>query len=369
MAKNRKRPDGTGSIFKLKGGGFRVRVNMDVREGGRVVRKRVERRAKTKAEANAKLAELLKQKSAGYVAPEAITVGSWIDEWLKLTAERCRPKTLSNYTAPMQVFREWFGKEKLKDLDILALREMVRQQPSEYGRYDLRRKVKACLQQAVRDKRISENPMDNEALQKPRPKKDPFSTEERIAICKAAGELDLRNYGMIVLALFVGPRLGELLGLEWQDWRGSELDIARQVSEESGVFETYPPKRESARTIDLAPQLQNALAERRKTAMVEGLANCTIMFPDTQGHHQRKSNFYRRVWGPLLKKAGVRHRNFHQTRHTAIVHMLAVEDVQSVAQMAGHASIETTMREYSSYLPEHRKSISDSARRMMEGLG
>ena len=368
MAKKQKRPDGTGSIFKLQDGGYRIRVTMNVRVDGRLVRKRVERRAKTKAAANAKLAALLQEQNTKSVTANEITVNQWVEQWIRFKADTCRPKTLKNYTAPMEIFQSWFGEEKLTNVDILELREMFRQQPTEYGRYDLRRKVKSCLEQAVRDKRLTENPLNGEKLQKPKPKKDPFTTDERLAICRTAEELALRNYAMIVMALFIGPRLGELIGLEWKDWRKSELDIARQVSEVSGELEIYLPKCESVRTIDLAPQLQNALAERRKIAMAEGLAGCEIMFPDTTGQRQRRSNFYRRVWAPLLKKAGVRYRNFHQTRHTAIVHMLAVEDVQTVAQMAGHSSIETTMREYSSYLPEHRKSISVAAQRMMEGL-
>lgn len=371
MAKKRKRNKGTGSIFPVKTErytGFRIRLEMDVRENGRMVRKRIERWAKTKAEANAKLAALIAEREQGSIAPDTITVNEWVTQWLKLKADTCRPKTLKNYSSCMDVFKEWFGQTKLQKVDILDLHDMFRAQPTEYARYNLRRKVKACLEQAVNYKRLPDNPMAGEKLHKPKPKKDPFTTKERIAVCKAASESGDRNHALICLAMFVGPRIGELFGLEWKDWRQGELDIARQVSEDSGQLEVYAPKCESARTIDLAPQLQNALADRRKAGMTEGLAGCRLVFPDTKGLHQRRSNFYRRVWAPLLKKAGVRYRNFHQTRHTAIVHMLAVEDIQTVAQMAGHSSMETTMREYSSYLPEHRKSISVAAQRMMEGL-
>ena len=187
MAKKKKRPDGTGGIFQLKNGKYRVRVYMDVRQDGRLVKKAIERQAKTRAGANAKLAELLRMKQGQSVAPDEITGSQWIDEYLKFKADSCQKKTLNNYQGPLETLRTWFGDERLHKLDILALREMVRDQKSEYARYDLRRKVKGCLQQAVRDKRLSENPMAGEPLKKPKPKKDPFTSEERLAICKDRG--------------------------------------------------------------------------------------------------------------------------------------------------------------------------------------
>lgn len=185
--------------------------------------------------------------------------------------------------------------------------------------------------------------------------------------CKPAGLPQPRGLAQKI-ALFMGPRIGELFGLKWTDWSEDELRIERQIREEAGKLEVSNPKCGSARILQLPPSLIAALDQRKKTAMKEGNPGCEWIFPSLQGTVQRKSNFYRRHWKPLLTKAEVRYRRFHQTRHTAIVHALAVESIQGVAQMAGHSTPETTLREYSSFLSEHRSGVASAVENMLQGI-
>src|SRR5690606_3725833 len=57
-------------------------------------------------------------------------------------------------------------------------------------------------------------------------------------------------------------------------------------------------------------------------------------------------------WAALLKRAGVRHRKFHTTRHTAISTMAAMGvPLKVIQEVAGHATLATTADIYTHVAP------------------
>ena len=68
------------------------------------------------------------------------------------------------------------------------------------------------------------------------------------------------------------------------------------------------------------------------------------------------ANFRQRIWYPALKKAGLRQRDFYNTRHTFATHALASgEDPGWVAKMLGHTTLLMLTTRYYHYVPNLTK--------------
>jgi integrase len=79
-------------------------------------------------------------------------------------------------------------------------------------------------------------------------------------------------YALYVLALFLGLRRGELLGLRWQDvdLDDDKLEVVQTLQRVGGSLRLVPPKTEdSARTVPLPPPCVDALREHRKRQFTE----------------------------------------------------------------------------------------------------
>ena len=111
-----KRQYGGGVIEQRGPGVFRLRYAINGERFSRTI-------TGTKAEAKVKLRELLKSGDDGaHVAPNKITVGEWIDQWLASGAPGQRQKavsqnTLERYTSLMNVhIKPVLGKRPLQQL-------------------------------------------------------------------------------------------------------------------------------------------------------------------------------------------------------------------------------------------------------------
>ena len=75
-----------------------------------------------------------------------------------------------------------------------------------------------------------------------------------------------------------------------------------------------------------------------------------LVFPNTRGRIGRYSVFHSHVWRPLLRKAGLRYRKPHSTRHTFATWALEGNEekgipptpILAVRDWMGHASVEET---------------------------
>jgi integrase len=75
---------------------------------------------------------------------------------------------------------------------------------------------------------------------------------------------------------------------------------------------------------------------------------------------ERKSNFIRRDFRPIVTCAGIPKIRFHDLRHTAASLLLAAGTHPKVVQeRLGHASITMTMDTYSHVLPSMQKNAAD----------
>jgi hypothetical protein len=69
---------------------------------------------------------------------------------------------------------------------------------------------------------------------------------------------------------------------------------------------------------------------------------------------------HRRIWGPTLQRAGLRHHNHYQTRHTFATLMLSQgEEIAWVAHMMGHVNTRMIVERYYQYIPRRTRQDGD----------
>lgn len=190
----------------------------------------------------------------------------------------------------------------------------------------------------------------------PAPEIRPLSLEEGKRFL-AAAEQD-RYHALYVLGLTSGARWGELNGLFWSD-----LDLDRRVMHiQRALVRGYggytfeePKTRGSRRSVSLAKRALAALEQHRERQAAEGLPveGDTLIFTNAVGKPIHQSNFIRRSFKPLLKRAGLPNTNWHAaTRHTCTC-ILLLEGVnpKSVAMQMGWSSVAFMLENYARFMP------------------
>ena len=160
----------------------------------------------------------------------------------------------------------------------------------------------------------------------------------------------------IILCLYTGLRIGELLALEWSDFNfvKNELTISKTChdgKDKNGKLcrITNPPKTEtSGRTIPIPVQIMPMLKEMKKRSMSQ--------YVIANGANPISVRSYQRSFELLLQKLKILHHGFHALRHTFATR--AIEngmDVKSLSEILGHKSPAITLKRYVHSMMEHKK--------------
>ncbi len=155
------------------------------------------------------------------------------------------------------------------------------------------------------------------------------------------GAQDHRFYGLWLLAISTGCRLGELLALEWADVVGDTLHVSKAVARIGGQYVISRPKTHAGnRVISLPYQAHEWLnAQRAK-------ATGALVFPSADGSYQHPSvvtHDLRKECGRL----GVRALTMHDLRHLHA--SLLLENgaaIPTVSKRLGHSSANITLQVY-----------------------
>ncbi|MGC9458130.1 MAG: tyrosine-type recombinase/integrase [Halothiobacillaceae bacterium] len=155
---------------------------------------------------------------------------------------------------------------------------------------------------------------------------------------------------LLVTAIFTGMRISELRGLTWENVDfDRRLILVRQRADEFG--EMGPPKsRAGRRDIPMTPTVLETLIDWQKRCPKSELG---LVFPNRSGNPFNYSNFYNRVFRPLLVANDIVDENgeprfsIHALRHAAA--SLFIEQgwtAKKVQVLLGHSSINMTMDVY-----------------------
>lgn len=161
---------------------------------------------------------------------------------------------------------------------------------------------------------------------------------------RAQGARAIGLYVLYVLALRLGLRRGELLGLRWKDidLENGVLHVRQQINHEGQV--TTPKSKKARRDLPLTTDLVTMLMEHK---LKLGPLAREYVFPDEAGNH-RKPRALDKHFERATARAGIDGFVFHDLRATAITRWREHGiDLEVAAALAGHATIKVTGEVYS----------------------
>jgi integrase len=355
-----KRGHGEGSIYQTERGRWRAQITL---ESG----KRVSKTFATRRQAQHWLVEALKSKQDGLpVATSKITVAEFLDHWFAdVASHTLRPRTLESYEYLLRRhIKPALGEIRLTQLRPDHLQKFYSQKLeaklSPRTVQYLHAVLHRSLKQAVRWGLIPRNPAD--LVDAPRPKKKPIrplNTQQVSLFLKATkGE---RLYPLYVLAIFTGMRLGEILGLHWEDvdLEKGQISVTTtlQFLKEKGPIFSQPKSQKSRRTIVIPEAVVEVLKEHKLKQEEEKLLagskweDFGLVFCTSRGTPLSSRNLLR-YFQETLRKVGLPKIRFHDLRHTTAT-LLLVQGVHPkiVQELLGHSQISVTLDTYSHVMP------------------
>jgi integrase len=175
---------------------------------------------------------------------------------------------------------------------------------------------------------------------------------------------DDRLHALYVLALVLGLRRGELLGLRWDDvdLDAGTLRVRHNLQRVGGELRLVAPKtKKSERTVPLLDLCADALRTHRDRQQIERSAaglewvDSRHVFCSTVGTAMEPDNL-RRSWCPLRRKVDADGVRFHDLRHTCVTLLLDLGvPPHIVRDIAGHAAIDVTMQIYAHVSLDEKK--------------
>ena len=231
------------------------------------------------------------------------------------------------------------------------------------------RLLRAMLHKAVYWQLIVANPAERVQPPKARKPKRRSYDDEQTKILLENLELlsseDTKYKVAIILTVFTGVRLGELMGLEWQDvdFKNGIISINRssQYLSDMGVFTKVPKTESSIREIAIPEFIISLLEEyklwyeEQKSLYGELWTNSDRLFVQADGkpmHPSSISKWFVKYVGTI----GLPVINFHGLRHTNASLLVAQNvDIAVVSARLGHAQISTTLDFYVHPLLSHNR--------------
>lgn len=315
-----------------------------------------------------------------YFEPTRLTVGEWLDTWLKeYAAPSLKRLSLSTYDSRIRThIKPALGKLKLSELNATHIQTLYnnltrREALSPKTVKNVHGILHKALSQAVKLRYIPYNPAD--ACELPRMQKHeikPLTETEIAAFLKAIAEGE-RLRDLFIVTLFTGLREGEICGLPWNavNFRDGTITVKQQLQRAkekgSGHF-LSTTKNDKERIITAAPfvmdtlkQVYNRQIQERYAAGIAWSNPWNLVFTDPLGNFIPPQTVLKH-FKAVCARIGRPDARFHDLRHTyAVVSLQEGDDVKTVQQNLGHATASFTLDVYG-HVSEKMKQ--ESARRM-----
>lgn len=399
MAKRTQLPPGT----RRRGGRLQVRVyrGYDAATGRRLYATKTVDTLEQAWQAWAELRGQVERQE--YVAPARTTVAAYLDEWLEKSAKpNTKPRTHHRYAEIVEHhIKPAIGAVRLDRLTperVEAMLAGLKGKVADGTRLHVYRTLHRALEVAVRWKRIGRNVCD--AVEPPKVDEPQFyvlTAQDVAAILEAvrgerkppekprkrwsavrekmmADELR-RLLPFFVAATHTGMRLGQLLGLKWED---VDFDTGviwvRRALEKGGAHPVFTSlKNRKAQEVPMTRELAETLRAWRVEQELERAAygpdyqDFGLVFCQANGRPLNARSLNRNFWPRVKAAAGLpEHVRLHDLRHTFVSRALAAgANVRAVSEIVGHHDPGFTLKRYAHAIRADRQ---DAVRRLEEYL-
>ena len=381
-----------GSIEKRKGDSYRLVKCVGYNLKGKPIKKTKTVHCKSMKEAKIELAKFVADVQKGmYVEGKSLKFTDFVEIWKRdYGSKELAPSTYKRYLGILESriipFFGHFRVDKIKPTDIMQFYDLLSKDTQIVRRKDNNGKktgkplspktilehhrlLRAMLQKAVYWQMIVSNPAERvQAPKTKKPKRKYYDDEQSKALISGLMKLTEEQFKYkvaIILTIFTGVRLGELMGLEWDDinFREGIVSINRssQYLADKGVFTKVPKTESSIRDVAIPDFVVSLLEEykcwydNQKALFGELWYDSNRLFVQADGKPMHPSTISK-WFEKFVAQIGLPVINFHGLRHTNATLLIAQNiDVSVVAARLGHAQITTTLNFYVHPIISHNK--------------
>jgi integrase len=330
---------------------------------------------KTKRDAEAYLNEILPEVQNGTWTPPSkerfeAFAGRWLRDYAAATA---RPTTLASYEMITR-------KHLIPELGLIPLTQLSPKRIQRYFTSKLESGLSSTtvrhhamllhrlLVAAVKEGVLSQNPADRVEVPRSRAVEIQTLDVERAKLFLATARRSLQLYPLYFAALFLGLRMGELLGLAWKHVsfalaRASIVQIvywlygSTKEGRSTQLLFKEPKSRQSRREVSLPPLLVEELRrlgeaqQENRRLLGDRYHDYDLIFCQANGKPLHPSDV-RKDFHQILKAAGLPRIRFHDLRHScATLRLAAGDNLKIVQELLGHASAAFTLSVYGHVVP------------------
>lgn len=368
----RRRDDGDFTVFQ-RGNSWTCKLWLPV-DPTTGKRSRKSFTAPTKKEAVAKARAFQKILEQGIsTETRELTLATYLPAWVDahVLSEGLGESSRKSYQQMVKKILVSIGNYQIKNVTPLVLDKLVQIDASvtqiTVRRYSL---LKSMFADLVLRGDLEATPFNRHKAPKKPPIKEAryMETEEIVELLEAVDGSSIEHLTKFLLG--TGVRIGEALGIRWQD---IDLDgpipivsIRRSLRTNEGkaVFTDLKTKN-SRRSIELSQALVDVLNAQKLTLdamsiVREGWQDSGLVFPNSVGGPQDVRNI-RKVWDKKLKDTSLTDVTFHTCRHThASLSLMKGESIFTISRRLGHSDAALTMNLYS-HLMRDQQSIAATA--------
>lgn len=310
----------------------------------------------------------------------------YIDSCENGAIKQLEPSTIAAYRNMNKSIAHYFSNMKLCDLTALDIdnwkADMQRRnkegekigQSTQVKIFNL---LQSCYSYAEKRDIIDRSPFYKvDKIKKPKPNPNPLTDESFTRLCALIEAAGLSHFTIAVrIAIEAGMREGEICGLQWGDVDLDEklIRVRRSLARADGkVYLKEPKTYAGKREIPISPRLTKVLKEWRieqlfkfsefkgaqsKETFVVGDVNGNPYNPLILSKDWRMYSKANNIVGTTGKRAV-----FHDLRHTYVSRLAEIgTDPKTMSQLAGHASVKTTLDIYADSSPRAKRAAIDNA--------
>ncbi len=314
---------------------------------------------KTWAECDAKRRELLDKVEQGVPAPtKSAKLSEWLPYWLEnVLKPRRKLSTYDKYEAHVRLHLVPLrGAERLESPGVADVRRILvrpEKETTAATAKESHRVLRSALSSVCREELIARNVA--KLVEPPRSdsrEPSPWNLDETLGFLAASRRDPL--YAAFVLAIALGLRRGEIIGLRWSDvgLDGRVLYVRHQVQRRRGVLYDDDPESRRRRAVPwpalcIAPLRWHRLRQTAARAKAgEGWQESDYVFATRTGWPVEPRNLYR-SFTRVAESAGLRVIRLHDARHgTATLLTAAGVAPRVVMEILGHSQISIAMDVY-----------------------
>ncbi|MBA2488786.1 MAG: site-specific integrase [Chloroflexi bacterium] len=369
-----------GSIYRRADGLWVGAVHLGYRDGKR---RRKAVYGKTRREVQEQVTVTLRAVQQGLPVPtERQTVDQYLSAWLVTARTALRPRTHESYadTVRLHIIPTLGGEQlaKLSPGQVQALLDAklaggLSPRTVQYIHAILRRALGQAYRWGIVPRNVASVVTPPRV---PRVEVRPFDPDQARAFLSAMrGD---RLEALYTVAIAVGLRQGEALGLRWRDvdLEAGSLRVCHSLQRIEGKLQLVEPKTaRSRRTVSLPGVVVTALREHRVRQLQEHLLAGSRwqvsdqVFTSTIGTPLDGVTVTHR-FQDTLRRLGMPHQRFHDLRH-ACASLLLAQGVSPrvVMETLGHSQISVTMNVYSHVIPALQRDAADRMDALLSSSG